>query len=286
MLNHIALHYNYQNRRTGPGKVAINLAAGLKKLKVKVDYNVQDATIPNGCLQKGARLFRQLPSSTLMGPNLVVNPTDDHMLWQQYENFVVPSQWVLDFYVTSALTNNAKFWVWSAGIDTKFWTLSDSLIQDCFVYYKPGDQRTLIELEALRGTLRSMGMKFTTITYGEYDEQALLNACHHSKFAILLTGTESQGIAYMEILATGTPCLVSDCIKWNKYSATSVPYFDSRCGAFLCNTENVENPWIDAIQYFNRNYKQYDSRMFIEESHTLEISAQRYLDILGDIHGS
>ena len=60
-------------------------------------------------------------------------------------------------------------------------------------------------------------MDYVVLNYGSYTELDLLSAGEQSLFAILNTSTESQGIAYQEILSMGVPCYVIDKKIWDKY---------------------------------------------------------------------
>jgi hypothetical protein len=69
------------------------------------------------------------------------------------------------------------------------------------------------------------------------------------------------------------PIYVLDTKLWNNYfPATSVPYFDNRCGFIEINLNNLDL-FYDKLQEFN-------PRQYILENHTLMTSAQKYIDIL------
>ena len=109
----------------------------------------------------------------------------------------------------------------------------------------------------------------------------MLTACEQSLFAILNTATESQGIAYQEILATGVPCYVIDKTVWNdqpgyNFPATSAPYFDDRCGIKHHNLSRL-GEFLDKLSTFK-------PRDYIVDNLTLEKSASEYIKLLEMCH--
>jgi len=251
----------------GPYKVAANLLAGLSKIGVEVSIGkVEEHT---GCLRSGVQGYYDLPRSALMGPNLVVLPTDDSIIWTLYKNFVVPSEWVKNLYKSCYLCDDSNISVWPVGIDTdKFNDLDRKKDIDCLIYAKGR------EIEELGDLIERHGLSCVTLTYGLYKEEQLIEYTKRCRFCILLTGTESQGIAYMEILSSGLPCFVLDTKTWRGTPATSVPYFSDICGK-ICGTDHYKD-----FDEFLKNLDSYNPRQYITEYHTLEKSAMRYVDLL------
>jgi hypothetical protein len=84
----------------------------------------------------------------------------------------------------------------------------------------------------------------------------------------------------MEIMSMNVPIYVLDCKLWRGYiPATSVPYFDDRCGVIETNMNNNSS-----FNYFIHNLYNYKPREYILENHTLNISATKYIDILKNIN--
>ena len=173
--------------------------------------------------------------------------------------------------------------VWPVGIDTNTWAPDYTKEKDfdAFMYFKNRDEQELVDL---CGILVDAKLEGHVLAYGGYPEDHLLEFCHRSRFAILLTGTESQGIAYMQMLSTGLPLLVINQETWESppgkvYPASSVPYFDERCGMI------VDSLTLDILEEFIENIKDgmYSPRDYILENHTAELSAKRYLEILENV---
>jgi hypothetical protein len=273
------LHYNQANHR-GPGKVVHNLLKGLDELGISVVGQPGSADY-HGCLQHPGGLAEHFPQSTLMGPNIFVLPEHEPHIMNRFNNFVVPSDWVKELYLKNPDMRNKDVAVWPVGIDTEEWnTLTyvppNFRFLDCLIYYK---NRSANDLGLVEKACKTLNLDYELNEYGSYDEATLKMRCAQAKFAILLTDTESQGVAYMNILSTNTPCYVINKTDWEgKVAATSVPYFDDRCGQIvdsaLINLDTFEKFVKDAAQGV------FSPRSYILENHTLSSSASKYIEIL------
>jgi len=267
----IGLFYHNKNPKTGPGKLALNLIQGLKSLGITVKPN--QICKYNGCLQPTN--YELLPSDTLMGPNLVILPDEQPYIWQKFSNFVVPSIWVKNKYKSFEVTKNTNINVWSVGIDTNQFSAPDKQIEfDCLVYYKNSGEEKLRETE---DRLKSLGLDYRIIGYGLYTEEQFLDLLQKCRFCVLVTKTESQGIAYMEILSTNTPCYVYDKQEWDDippytFAATSAPYFSGECGMI--------SPDLNSLENFINKLDIYEPRSYIINEHRLDVSAKKYLKLL------
>jgi len=262
----IGIFYNHSNN--GPGKVINNLIQGLYNIGIEINHNSIGNV--NGSLNQ---IRFDLPHDTFMGPNLVVLPSHNPQLFSKYKNIIVPSEWVRNCYYSFTECKESKIIVWSVGIDTNKFEIKKDIKQDCFVYVK---NRSDQELNNVINFLKSKRLSYSILRYGQYTESQLIQSCIESKFCILLTYTESQGIAYMEILSTNTPCYVFNMKIWEGFCpATSTPYFDeSLCGI-------IDNDFdFNKLENFFNNYQRYNPREYILKNHTLEISAIKYSNIL------
>jgi len=273
----LGIFVNHANPHTGPGKVVINLLKGLKENNIK--FRINDLGSLNGCLQPSPYL-NNLPPTTLIGPNIMVLPTDMPPLWKKYNNYVVPSRWVKDLYEKYEVVDECNMDIWPVGIDTQIFDGSNKTIKkDCFIYFK---NRSDEELEDLKSFLIAKKISFEVLKYGHYSEPDFLKHIKESRFCILLTGTESQGIAYMEILSSNVPCYVIDKLNWESddgkviQAASSVPYFEKTCGIIAKKHEEFE--------HFLNNLESFEPRSYILDHHTLSQSAQKYLKLLEKSH--
>ena len=277
----IGLFHGGCGNNNGPGKVAYNLMHGLHKLGVPYVVN-QEADL-NGCLTAWGPRFMDLPKNTLVGPNLVVVPTDIPQLWDRFKNVLVPCQWVKNKYESFEMTQNTNLHIWPVGIDTdKFspgWVSKDN---DCLIYFKRGSEETKQELIRL---LDVYELSYELVTYGSYTEEQLIDVARRSRFCVTITSTESQGIAYQEILSMGVPCYVIDKPVWDDqpqhtFPATSAPYFNDRCGIKCPDLSRLEE-FIDELfmeKVLNRS--KYDPRQYISENLSLEKCASEYIKLL------
>ena len=239
----------------GPQKVFLNLIKGLDL--IKIDYTINRVSNFNCCLNNHRRFWSNLPENTMMGPNLVVNPPDDVELFHKFKNILVPSSMVMDNYKKFDETNSTKFFVHATGIDTDMWDVNKNINRDCLIYFKNRNEQ---ELEKLKEILDGKNITYYVLKYGSYYEEQLKEILTKVKFTILLTNTESQGIGYMEILSTNTPCFVYNKIYDDgKLRGLSTPYFNEECGIIYDNdiigSDKKLTEFIDKLNEFNpRNY--------------------------------
>lgn len=273
----VGIFVNHTTPTTGPGKVAINLLKGLKENGV--EFKINDMGTLNGCLQPSPFL-NILSSSTLVGPNIMVLPTEMPNIWKKYKSYIVPAKWVQTLYQQYKLVEKCNIDIWTVGIDTKIFNGNERDIKrDCFVYFKNRDEE---ELESLKNFLTIKKISFDVLKYGYYTEDDFLKFIKESKFCILLTGTESQGIAYMEVLSSNVPCYVINKSQWESsdglvvHPASSTPYFSDACGVIAEKYEEFD--------HFLDNLSSFEPRSYILSNHTLAQSAQKYLKLLEKSH--
>jgi hypothetical protein len=267
--------------------VAKNLLTGLLEagIPTKIRHQFQpDLALEDrllGCLQPIPGM-QGLPRHTLMGPNLFVLPTEFPLVGQ-FDHYLVPSTWVLNKYRSFKELDHATLDIWSVGVDTEAWKPSPNQEKtlDCFVYFK---NRTATDLAVVNILLKRLGLKSVIVKYGDYQESELKYLCQISKFAVLVTGTESQGLGYMQILSMGVPCYVLDKWFWNyegqietKYDGTSVPYFQIGVCGELSRVIDQEH-----FEKFIQSVKEgkYNPRQYILDNHTLKASAEEYHALL------
>lgn len=276
--------YDYlQGRMSGPPKVRLNLKKSLEESNIKYVVN-QDVYEKNFMLEYDVNLYKIHEKlehqSCFIGPHfwpfetygkfLVDNP-------QYYNQLIVPSQWVKDLLLLKFGVNENKVSVWPVGIG-KF-DIQKSITYDCLVYFK---RRKNNELEKCIKFLEEKNLSYKIISYGDYDESTFKSLLSQSKFCFLINGSESQGIAVQEIMNSNTPLFVWDISEWldqgeeYKVPATSVPYWDERCGEkfyFESEMEKVFSKFYDRIET-------YKPKKFIEQNLSFQKSAEILLEIL------
>ena len=278
----ISILFHKRDKVDGMNKVVWNLQRGLAMLGIEcIDNKITRFT---GCLQGGVPLYDSLPVNTLMGVSLMEIPKDQPHIWKRYNRFVTCSDWVKKKYETFTETQGKKISVWASGVDTeRFISKGKNYKYDAFIYYKDitkqVNQTDLINLEKY---LLSKRIKYNVIRYGQYQENDLINACHDCRYGIMLTGTESQGIALLEILSMETPLYIIDVTQYRHRKtgftfngASSAPFFDDRCG--------IKHKDISRLEEFINNLENYKPRDYVLENFTLEKCAMRYYNILTGI---
>ena len=269
MIKEVGLYFNNTTNNTGPGKVATNLIKGLELLDVDVKINT--TTKYTGCLQTVPH-----DGDMLFGPNLFVLPTDVHpSFWETSRRLVVPSEWVKSKY-NKYLHHEHFIHVWPVGIDTEKFTPSDiEPTIDCLIYFKNGSAEKLEELISI---LEEKSLTYKQITYGSYNEDEFIQLAQSSRFGVTIPATESQGIAYQEMLSMHLPLYVLDKPVWDdrpgiSFPATSAPYFDGRCGV-----KTIDG--FSCFDFFLNQLQSFKPREYILENLTLEKCASEYLSIL------
>lgn len=264
----------------GPGQVVQSLLKGFKKLNVEVTPTSSNF----GILQPTNDLVHRKTNDIVVGPNVCVLPSEMPDVISGLKTLLVPSKWVYDKYVqdfNKILKTNPSFVapelkIWSAGIDTEKWKPSGNPkpYHNCFIYLK---RRTQEELGLIKRVFENQGMNVTVVEYGTYTPEQLYEVCENSSFCVLLDNTESQGIAVMQILSMNVPMFVLDKRLWeyngNTAPATSVPYFDQRCGSVVSNHLSK-----DVVADFFLRLPTFNPRQYILEHHTLVQAAGRYME--------
>lgn len=253
----IGVYYTELTR--GPGKVASNLIKGLEK--IGADFSVNSEGDFNIILHGGSERINSNLGNCLIGPNLSTLPIDSGIVMNtnSYMKIIVHSDWVKNLY--SRWIPEEKIIVWPVGIDTELFrdTRLEKKEYDFLIYYK---RRSGEDLDRIKRFLDDKGKKYTVINYGNYSEGDFINTIKKSKYGIVVNNTESQGIAICEMLSSNIPLLVWDVKKWedrgneNACNATSIPFWDRRCGEFFYDYNEMNEKYDIFVEneYSPRNY--------------------------------
>lgn len=165
--------------------------------------------------------------------------------------------------------------------------LSLKLRTKVLVYYK---HRVPEDLEFVRALLTRRGIPHTLIWYGHYESEKYAELLDESMYMVVIDAHESQGFALCEAMARNVPLLVYDASSMKqeyangfpyagrseKLLATSVPYWDARCG------EKTQDPReLDAaMTRLYTNLDTYRPREFIEATLSDKVCFQKILDFL------
>ena len=154
-----------------------------------------------------------------------------------------------------------------------------------FVYYK---RRDPIELNCVQNFLNKKNIQYRVFNYDtKYNEEDYLQYLQTCKYGVILDAHESQGFAIEEALSCNVPLLV-----WNvktmqqeyrsnypNYSATSIPYWDERCGEYFYDTNDMEKTFDKFISKLDT----YKPREFILENLSMEKCEEKLIDLINTI---
>lgn len=275
--------------------VAINLMKGLDKLGIPYrlnDYNyIKKHPDEIVCIiGKPHVLFeRQWSNPVILGASVYAHASEEPGLFEKYPNvkrILVPGEWMRMMF--EPYYGN-KVVAWPVGIDTNEWQPQNrSKTQDFLIYDKIRwnyDAQKANLIDPLLNAIQKRGLSYQTIRYGHYKPADLAQKLSISKAAIFLCEHETQGLAYQQILATGTPILAWDSggywqdpayyleVKFGPVS--SVPYWDERCGLKFQDINHFDA----ALTGFLAKLETFTPRQYIMENLTLEQCAKHYISI-------
>lgn len=286
-------------RPGGVDKVFINLCLGLDRLNVTYEVNLPFHKLrPNdlvGVLGRGRHCLDGYAQSNpiVAGIGLMTHPSEWPSLCHDYPvvRYLQHSAWANEVYRPYFGDRCAT---WPVGIDTDEWQPSvnscdrrvDFLVYDKIMW---DYLRVAAELkDPILHELRRRKLTFEIIRYGAYTPDEFRQALQRCRAIIFLCEHESQGIAYLEALSTGVPILAWDqgwCLDPNRFRwgqpqipASSVPFFDDRCGEKFTDASDFPKRLDDFWQKLNHNT--FRPRDYVLESLTLEKCARHFLELL------
>lgn len=276
--------------------VALNLMRGLDKIGVNYRFNdyayIEKHRDEIACIIGKPHLFldKKWVNPVILGAGVFSHPIECPDIFEKHPNlkrFLVPGEWMRQMF--EPYYGN-KVLAWPTGIDTDKWQPADGdkpfdfLIYDKIRWEHDKYQAQLID--PIEQTLKNKNITYHHIKYGQYKPDELKYKLSQSKAVIFLCEHETQGLAYQQILSTNTPILAWDRggywqdpyyyphkVKYKPVS--SVPYWDERCGMKFTGAAEFKNKLNDFLDNINT----FKPRDYILENLTLEICAQKYVDI-------
>jgi hypothetical protein len=291
-----------KRRPGGQEMVAFNLLKGLDKLDIPYRFNNYRYIKSHpketvGIIGKPHVLFNNIWKNPIVfGASVFAHPLDCPNLFDEYPNvkkILVPGEWMKNMFEPYY---KEKVVAWPVGIDTEEWNIpKQQQLKDFLIYYKVLWDKTEYNntlFTPIVDILKKRNLSFEVIEYSRYKPLDLKKALAKVKACIFLSLHETQGLAYQQILASGTPILA-----WNKGGhwvdpsfyphkvqfepVSSVPYWDERCGEIFHNALDFE----EELEIFlkKRDSIHFKPRSFILDNLTLEKAAKRYVDIYNTI---
>lgn len=284
-----------KQRPGGVMMIAISLMKGLDKIGVPYRFNdysyIKKHPREIACIIGKPHLIfeRTWENPVIFGAGVYSHPIECPDLFIKYPNvkrFLVPGEWMRKMcepYYTD------KVVAWPAGIDTDYWSPAAAADKefDFLIYNKiQGGPLT----DDIISILERQNLTYQLVSYGNYRQPELKHKLSSSKAAIFLSKSETQGLAYQQILSAGIPVLAwdrggywqdpayfPDKVKYQPVS--SVPYWDSRCGLKFSGIDEFSIK----LSEFMEKTDQFKPRNYILENLTLEKSAKMYYDIFQQV---
>ena len=224
----------------------------------------------------------------LFGPHFSVFP-DHNILSVKGPNFIYaqPSDWVLNSWKTFHGVKNVRFAKLPFGVDTQVYNESKPICHRdrVFIYYK---RRNPEELQFVRNFLDKQNIPYRVFSYTHhYPEKEYLDYLRESKYGIWVGQHESQGFAVQEALSSNVPLLVWSVTSmnqeygsnYNDISATTIPYWDERCGEYFHKAYEFEEKY----KLFLSKISDYKPREYIMNELSMDRCEERFIEIVNSI---
>ena len=223
----------------------------------------------------------------IFGPHLSIFPEKNHMdMIKNNKNvlYIQPSEWSKNVWKLNPLCQDIKIQSFAFGVDTEKFSPVKPLIEreKVFIYFK---HRNPYDLQLIENFLTTKNYDFIIFSYkNRYSEEEYIEYLQNSKFGIWVGGHESQGFALEEALSSNVPLLVWSVqsmkqeygSSYDDIPATTIPYWDDRCGEYFHNYTEIE----DIFNIFISKLNTYKPREYILENLTIEKCEQNLIDII------
>ena len=241
-----------------------------------------------------------LGAPVILGPNIAVLPTDlPRFRFKPNENsvYLFPSLWPLQHWEQMGFSET-KFRIWAAGVDVDLFqklNRSNQPPKKVLVYFKNRDRATL---DRALEILRENKFDYVVLEYGNYTEAIYLKTLSECIFAVWISGSESQGYAMLEAMATGLPVIVCDINKISDNVSTlygapkarfpqilddikvsASPYFSNQCGYIVSDIEHLP----ETIDMLLGEYQNLDPASYVNLNFGLKKCALDLIDIAKSI---
>jgi glycosyltransferase involved in cell wall biosynthesis len=228
-------------------------------------------------------------SKFLFGPHFSVFPEKKHMDLIRASNiiYIQPSDWAAKVWRNNSLCNGIRIESLPFGVDTdKFCKIKQiNERNQVFIYFK---RRQPNELNFIINFLHKNNINYKIFNYvNKYSENDYIQCLQNSKYGIWLDAHESQGFALEEALSCDVPLLVWNVTsmnqeygsKYNNIPATTIPYWDKRCGEYFYHMNEFEN----IFNLFITNLETYRPREYILENLSIKKCEENFLDVISKI---
>jgi hypothetical protein len=225
----------------------------------------------------------------IFGPHFSVFPEKQHMDLIRRDNvtYVQPSTWVVDLWKSFPICNNIKIKPLPFGVDTNKFNNIKPITErnNVMIYFKHRNPTDLVLIEKY---MKTKSINYTVFSYdNKYHENDYINYLQNTKFCIWVDAHESQGFALEEALSCDVPLMVWNVTSLNqeygsKYPntyATTIPYWDERCGEFFYNIKEIDI----VFNLFISRLETYKPREYILENLSMDKCEEKLINIINSI---
>ena len=225
----------------------------------------------------------------IFGPHFSVLPENNLISILNNKNvvYVQPSTWVVNFWKRFPMCQHIRIEALPFGVDTlKFNEIKHiNHRSKVILYFK---RRHPNELDSITNFLKTKNIHPIIFSYvNKYDENEYINCLHDAKFGIWLDAHESQGFALEEALSCNVPLLVWNVTSLNQEHgsnypnapATTIPYWDERCGEYFTDIHQLET----TFNKFITNLTEYKPREYILENISIEKCEEKIINLINNM---
>jgi hypothetical protein len=220
---------------------------------------------------------------------------NDSPVWRMggrsFTLFLAPSQWFgawinhgLPFY---RLENARPMVVWGAGVDTDYYVPRPIAVptaktrrHDYFIYFKSQAWSELAEVHEyiFKNYFRMHG---PTLTYYFYSQEELLEAAQSAEFCIYMGVPETQGLAALEIMATGCPLFILDKCQYSLEGFGTPTATSATCWSEgVCGMKSSLERLAEDFPRFLAKISEYKPREFVEANYSRQVAAGKLWKML------
>ena len=259
----------------------------LKELENDYGFSVEDYDViysPSIAFEDVAKYKHK---RFIFGPHFSIFPNENQMKQITFPHcaYIQPSAWACNSWIKEQCCKNVQMKIMPFGVDCNKYkqTVPIQERKKIMIYFKSRRQE---ELAFVTNYLTLNNMEYSIFYHGiEYEELDFLKFLQKAKFGIWIGSHESQGFALEETLASNVPLFVWNVTSMNqeqnerKYEnipATSIPYWDPRCGEVITNV----NDFVQIFQVFLNKLYMYEPRQYILESVSMDMCNARFNEFL------
>jgi hypothetical protein len=225
----------------------------------------------------------------IFGPHFSVFPDLHQMNIINKSNsiYIQPSKWASEVWENHSYCKNIKIKSLPFGVETNKFNEIKPFIDrtKVFIYCKRRDPN---ELNLIKQFLNDRNIEYKIFDYlQKYNENEYINYLQNSKYGIWLDAHESQGFALQEALSCNVPLFVWNIksmkqeygSSYNDIPATTIPYWDERCGEFFYNSNEIK----DKFNLFLSKLETYKPRIYILENLSMEVCEKKLIELIENI---